>query len=175
MKSGSCPENITYWFSKRETINEYDENYQIISNINVIPAICSDTTNDRTMKTAENWAKSYSSSYDYKNKVYNKFPVLSNNIKNEPKADYKVVGLERRAQNGRVYKCIDSSGFYFDMTLDVLLDCMKNEGVVDGKILSPLIWCRVASNMNLVRYNSNMYNKVIELQNKKKSKIRKGN
>lgn len=168
MITGSLPERVTYWCKGPCQLRIDEDDDDNLSTVRAKPAFCSDTENTKTMATAETWARGYGT-WDNKINDYVYIPGHRVDLDNEPRIGYKVVGMERRAQNGRVYKCVDAQGHYFDMPMEILLDIMTHSEIKNSEIMCPLVWCRVASQMKLVRYKSPLYEAVVESTKAKKA------
>lgn len=167
--SGNVPESIVYYFSG-DIVNRFkfddDNDSKSGTNTNVTPAFCSDATNTKTRETGERWAKSYQCGF--------KEGMIVNHIekKNVPISNIQIIGLEHRGNGGRAYKVI-ADGYYFDLREDILLDILMHSSVSNGIIKCDLIWCKVASEMKLVRVGSDIHNALIKVTEvKKRGKIK---
>lgn len=164
MITGSIPNRL--FISCRKTsqkFNTYFENWdKSILSIDVVPAFVCDADKKETKETALSWAKVY----DEKESPAT-FEV--DNTEEFTKNTF-IVGFEKRSEGGFAWKVIinyHNTNYLFDFRHDTLFDVMRNSQIKLGKIECPLVWARVASQMKLIRKESEIYNKLIELNEKK--------
>lgn len=108
-----------------------------------------DASNKPGMKTALDWAEGRWSN--------NKETAIIETHPNSPMTDVKIMGIEGRSQNGKVYKALVRDRYYVDLRIDVVFDLMTNGCIEDGIIKSPMVWVRAKGGMRLTRVNSTDY------------------
>ena len=180
---GSIPEKITYVFSDQQEVPvgcewdiswyDSDDGPKTVKQ-KVTPAFPVDSTDDKSMKRAVEWATS--DGWDYstnKRKVKNHD---TKEVENKPLKDVKVLSLEHRGQGGRAYKALIDN-FYVDLREDVLMDTLLQAGVDAGGILKgEYVWAKMGSQMKLVRIGSELHRLIVEFESKKDIKpVGKGN
>lgn len=80
---------------------------------------------------------------------------------NVPLKNVQILSLEKRSEGGRAYKVLIGNRV-FDLREDVLLDVLLNAKVENGLIDAEFIWCRVGSQMKLVRVGSELHKQMEE-------------
>ncbi len=162
----SIPVNVTYFSSPACEVGfSWDgDSDNIISNkITVLPSYCSDSDNSKTLETGEKWAKGYAT-WCVKTKKYIYDPVTKISRTNEPINGVRIVSLEKRSQGGRAYKVVTKEGYYFDIREDILLDIISNSSITKSVINCDLLWCKIGSEMKLIRVDSDLHKHAIESQ-----------
>lgn len=168
VRSGHVPTDITYIFGATQKVtqtwDDVDQSEEEREFIDVIPAFCSDSDNEKTLATGVLWAERSCSVWDPNTRTQNQTATVQQVAReNLPMEGLKVVTLEHRGNGGRAYKVITPDGFYFDLREDILLDLMKTEGISPGGILNgKFLWARVGSEMKLVRAGSALYEALLE-------------
>lgn len=168
VRSGHIPTDITYIFGATlkvsqiwDDVDQEDEEREFME---VIPAFCSDSDNEKTLATGRSWADQKCWVWDYNTRTQTqKATVQEISRENLPMEGLRVITLEHRGNGGRAYKVITQDNFYFDMREDILLDLMRTEGIAPGGILNgKFLWARVGSEMKLVRIDSPLYEALLE-------------
>ncbi len=166
---GNIPENVVYIYSHRKTLIKtecyWDDPTLHVGWVGqeVVPAFCSDASNEKTRETGRLWAgHSY---WDYNTKTQITPEIKEFTRKNDP-ITIKIVSLEKRNEGGRAYKIITEDGYYFDLREDVLLDTIIECGIDKGGTpKGKFVWARVGSQMKLVRVGSKLHESLIESTN----------
>lgn len=114
-----------------------------------------DASNDKTLKTAMEWA-----GHARWNQKGGK-PTIEERD-NAPIESIEVVSLDIRGNGGRAWKVLIENTFYADLREDVMLDALRHgEGVKLGFLKGPFIWCGVGTQMKLVRVGSKLHDVVL--------------
>lgn len=162
--NGSIPEEIVFIYGGKRKIGNWWSDFESkkFPMEEVTPAFISDSKNQKTIESGENWAKG---GYYLKPAVNVKKEIM----KNDPVEGFKIIDLEKRSEGGRAYKILTPNGFYVDLREDVLLDTMLECGIEKGGILKgSFVWARVGSQMKLVRVGSELHSILIEKTEDKK-------
>jgi hypothetical protein len=168
---GSIPEKICYVFSKERDavvgsywdIDHFGAEDSKTVKQTVLPAFPTDALDQAMVGTATTWAK---------NHPYNEDEPLvqMETVENLPIKDVKVLSLEHRGQGGRAYKVIVGK-YYVDLREDVLMDTMLKVGIKEGGVLGgEFIWCKMHSQMRLVRVGSELHKMIAEFDSKRNMK-----
>jgi len=128
-----------------ETVRRY------VNGRTVTPFTCCDVDKENTIETA---VKCHNHP-NYYNKTAN-VVIRKLELDNIPTTGYELHRVGHHT-NRDYYNVICPGEYYYDIYLDELLDIMKHEGIVGGKIISPLVWVRDRATMKLTRVNSSTY------------------
>lgn len=170
MKTGNIPKNLTFFVKEPQSVywrwDDVDNAPEKQFTVN--PCYISDSENKKTLKTGEEWHKSYR--YEYVNKQHTRIDSVKHfqfTVPNVPFRNLRIITLEIRDQGGRAYKvCADIGGhknLYFDMREDVLLDIIFENGIDKGGIINAeFIFARVNASMKAIRVGSALHAKMIE-------------
>lgn len=168
IRSGHIPTDITYLFGPTiEVANRWDDAEQEdgeLVKISVIPTFVADADNKKTLETGRLWSERMCKGYDHKTQKQITLGIPQKSQReNLPMDGIRIVSLEHRGEGGRAYKVITKDNHYFDLREDVLLDAMLTEGISPGGILNgKFMFARVASEMKLVRYESELFRALLE-------------
>jgi hypothetical protein len=159
MLTGYIPEKITYYCKPSINIeSSFDELDIEFFATTAMPAFPIDPTNEKTAATAKQWAQGYGKNIDPR--------VIETN--NDPITSVEIVGLEIRDQGGRAYKAIVRDDLYVDIREDIILEAILNKGIRNGKFInSEFIWCRIGSQMKLVRVGSQLHEAMLKAHERK--------
>ena len=171
---GSIPEKITYVFSEQISVavgcewdiswHESDDGPKTVKQ-EVTPAFPVDSSDEKTMKRAIQWASQDGWDFETKSRKTKKHDVQE--IENIPVSNVKVLSLEHRGQGGRAYKAIIHD-FYIDLREDVLMDTLLQVGVDPGGVLKgEYVWAKMGAQMKLVRVGSELHRLIVEFDSKK--------
>lgn len=174
---GSIPEKISYVYAEETEVPvgcewdiswyENDDSPKTVKQ-KVTPAFPVDSTDEKTMKRAIDWASN--NGYDYTTNKRITKPHTVHEVENKPVKNVKVLSLEQRGQGGRAYKALIDK-FYVDLREDVLMDTLLQAGVAPGGILQgEYVWAKMGSQMKLVRVGSEVHRLVVEFESKKNIK-----
>ena len=185
IKSGNIPKELTYIVASPKTVTitcedalvpseeeEAAEEY-VVKQEKVYPTFVSDSTNEKTLATGRQWAKSAGRYYDYQQKKWidPTEPVTEVTRANDPISNLRVYGMDFRGNGGMAWKCADESGRYFDLREDILLDLMRTVGVSPGGYLNgKYIWAKIGSEMKLVRVGSDLHKALIVVTDRQEKK-----
>ena len=125
----------------------------------VFPAFCCDAENKKTVESVQKWAKG------------GEFFTVPNDVNFTQ--DTKIVNFEERGNGGHVWKIIihyNGKSLLFDLRSIPLLEIIDSGKIEFGKIKSPLVWARVASDMKLITQNGEIHNSLSQLTERKKQK-----
>lgn len=178
LRSASIPDSVNYYVRpERQVVVEKwegateDTEGSNHTFLKVKPVFISDSSNKKTNETGQTWANQRQ--WDYKTQTWIE-PLESNVVtrKNEPFSGVKITGLEHRGNGGRAYKAVDENGYWFDVREDVILDTMFECGIDKDAVLNgEFIWCRIASQMKLVRVGSELHRAAIEANERRQNKV----
>lgn len=171
---GSIPEKITYVFSDQKEVpvgcewdidwRETDDGPKTVKQL-VTPTFPVDSSDNKTMTRALDWAKNGGWNYDLKQRII-KTPSTKE-VDNHPISNVKVLSLEQRGQGGRAYKALIDN-FYVDLREDVLMDTLLQTGIDPGGVLKgEYVWAKLGSQMKLVRVGSELHRLITEFDSKK--------
>lgn len=166
---GNIPQNLTLFIREPFSLrNNYeDSELQIGETIQVRPTFVSDVKNKKTLETGQKWAGGYDWSWNKKIKF-----DVEEGVMNAPITDVKIVGLEIRSEGGRAYKVVVNGKYYVDFREDVLLDTLLGPGVEPGgKLKGEFVWCKVNSEMKLVRVGSALHSALLKANEFDASKV----
>ncbi len=157
--TGNLPANLTIIATKPSsfTSDREDEDGEAVT-LKVRAAFVSDAANPKTIEKGRGWARGYRHGG-----VSREFTV-----ENSPAfmATARVVGLEVRSEGGRAWKVVtewEGESYLFDLRESTLLDAMTGLGIgPGGKILTPLVWGKVGSQMKLIPVDSAIYKALLE-------------
>lgn len=171
---GSIPEKITYVSAPEREVNvgcEWDISWHNSPDEpktvkeKVLPAFPVDSTDDKTMKRAVDWASR--GTWDHTTNTVIKQTHAVMEVENKPIKNVKVLSLEQRGEGGRAYKALIDK-FYIDLREDVLVDTLLQSGVEPGGILKgEYVWAKLRSQMKLVRVGSELHRLIKEFDSKK--------
>lgn len=140
---GNIPQNITFIFSNKEKVGD----------IEVTPAYVSDSENEKTLQSGNDWARGR---YYQKKKEVQTFTKP-----NSPFIDLRILDLVIRSEGGRAYKVVTPHGFYVDFREKELMDVIENVGIRAGGYLNgEFVFARVGSQMKPIRVGSEVYNEL---------------
>jgi len=151
VRSGHIPSEVTYIFSvSRQVTQTWDDADEIEDEkifTNVTPAICLDAGNDRSIAVA----------------MMQTDQTQQSRRDNLPMSDLRIISLDYRGQEGRIFKFVTPDGFFFAIHQDILLDSIIAEGISPGGILNgKYLWARVGLEMKLIREKSPIYYALLE-------------
>ena len=156
---GSIPDNLNYVQRPPKEIGDYwehdlTEDGEKIPTVKVRETFVVDASNPKTLETAMKWAKNYG--------AVKERDITVSKRANDPIDTLEILGLDIRSEGGRAWKVIIHGTYYVDLREDVLLDALKNgPGVVNKELRGPFLWCRVASQLKLVRVGSRLHKAVV--------------
>lgn len=152
MINGYIPEKIVYVCKKSESITpKFSDTDEEFFSTSAMPAFPVDPVKENTLETARNWAAGRG--YNSNDEVHKEVEML-----NEPIYEVQIVDLEIRGEGGRAYKAIVHGSFLVDIREDVILEAMLEKGIRQGSFIScNFIWCRVGTQMKLVRSGSSLH------------------
>lgn len=165
MINGYIPEKILYVCKKSERITpKFSDTDEEFFSTSAMPAFPVDPDKENTVETARKWAQGYS--YHNPEEVHKEVEMP-----NEPIYEVQIVDLEVRSEGGRAYKAIVHGSFLVDIREDVILEAMLEKGIRQGSFIScNFIWCRVGTQMKLVRNGSSLHKAVQKAHELKKQK-----
>lgn len=155
MINGYIPEKILYVCKQSESITpKFSDTDEEFFSTSAMPAFPVDPTRENTVESARKWAQGYG--YNSKDEVHKEVEMP-----NEPIYEVQIVDLEIRGEGGRAYKAIVHGSFLVDIREDVILEAMLEKGIRQGNFIScNFIWCRVGTQMKLVRNGSSLHKAV---------------
>jgi len=155
--NGSIPKRIVYYHLPEKKIHQGVEwNLDSLNNKeNVLPAAVADPLDPKSINNAQNLLKNYQ-----------KIIPKSIEVDNKPIKDVKIFSISRRYSSGLQYKIL-IRGYLLDLKEDVLLDALIKEGATNGILNGEYIWAKIGTNTKLVRIGSELYNMIINFENKK--------
>jgi hypothetical protein len=161
--NGSIPKRIVYYHLPEKKIHQGVEwNLDSLNNKeNVLPAAVADPLDPKSINNAQNLLKNYQ-------KIIKIIPK-SVEVDNKPIKDVKIFSISRRYSSGLQYKIL-IRGYLLDLKEDVLLDALIKEGATNGILNGEYIWAKIGTNTKLVRIGSELYNMIINFENKKNMK-----
>lgn len=177
MKLGSIPEKLKLFVRPQREVSfrwtdvEFEDGSA--AKAIVSPTFVTDSTNLKTQKTAEYWAKRRDRQWDPEKRKYIelKETYYVEESDNTPRTDVRIIDLDIRGHGGRAYRAVVDGKYLVDMREDVILDAMINLGIGKNATLpGEYVFASVNSEMKLIRVGSLLHAKMVESTefNKKK-------
>lgn len=159
------PNEVHYCYSKQSEFvigARYESPYDKSKNFKKIIGFAAFPFFDLNKKTkAEDWARSNSKIYGYKDGLYKLIGEHDIKIYSRPNAPIKklqLLYLAKRGQGGRAYKVAhmaeDGNNYIFDLREDALIDSLFNNGCQNGVFLSEFFWGKKGSQTKLIHAGS---------------------
>lgn len=180
MTVGTIPEKIAIFYSAPEYVTlegedaaaadaaDAGEETEEDPGEEVYPAFAVPADNEKTLKTAESWAKdrAHERFYDYEKNVWSEtkeWPVQKVERDNLPFSGLRIAGLEHRGEGGRAYKVVTADKLYYDLREDVVCEVMLHHGIEKGaKLNGSFVWGRCGSQMKLVLVGSKLHQQLVD-------------
>lgn len=177
VQAGSIPESITFISSGSTKVSGFDPlsrwwETNPDTQLEVVPAYISDSTNAKTLETGRTWATRRWEYVDGKRKTKDKVDEVT--MPNTPFKGPRVVNLETRGEGGLVWKIMlptSHNNYYIDMRKDVITDTMLTDGVKDGVLQGSYVFGRHGSKMTLVRVGSSLHRALTLTTERKATKV----
>lgn len=160
---GTIPNKLYVGARQTRQVRTFIDREEVIAR--ATPTIFTDADSKNSVETAKRWKNEYGRQVDQGYELI---------VENKPITNIRLFTIDCRSQGGRAYKCIDQEGQYFDLREDIFLDALYNGEVEsrDGKVflMGKYIWARIESHMKLIRFESNLYNELMESKARKELK-----